>query len=68
MKRNGLQQEPTSFGQGWDLFQILWLDVWRKIFKERVIKHWNRVPREMVGSSSLDVFKKNWDVALSAML
>ena len=44
------------------------LDITKKFFTGRVLKHWNRLPREVVELPSLEVFKNCVDEALSHMV
>jgi len=41
------------------------LDIGKKFFTVRVVKHWNRLPREVVDAPSLEVFKARLEEALS---
>ncbi|KFP20889.1 hypothetical protein Z169_11161, partial [Egretta garzetta] len=44
------------------------LDIRKKFFTMRVVKHWNRLPREVVEAPSLEAFKGRLDGALSSLI
>jgi len=44
------------------------LDIRKKFFMTRVVKHWNGLPREAVEAPSLETFKPRLDRALSSLV
>ena len=44
------------------------LEVRKKFFTVRAVRHWHRLPREVVDAPSLEVFKARLDGALSNLV
>ena len=44
------------------------MDIRKKLFTARVVRHWHRLPREVVDAPSLATFKARLEGALSNLL
>jgi len=62
-----LSNSDRTRGSGFKLKEgRLQLDVRKKFFTERMVRHWNRFPREAVGVPSLEALKARLNGALGS--
>ena len=54
---NGFKQEEGRFT----------LDIRKKFFAVRVVRHWNRLPKDMVDALSLESFKEGLNKVLGTL-
>ena len=43
------------------------MDIRRKFFTQRVVTHWNTLPKEAVDAPSLEAFKARLDIVLGSL-
>ena len=55
-------------GNGFKMEGRYRFDIRKKFFTMRVVRHWNRLPRETVDAPSLEVFKARLDGALGNLI
>jgi len=56
-------------GNGFKLKEVrFWLDIKKKSLTVRVVRHWNRLPRDVIDAQSLETFKARLDQALGNLI
>lgn len=60
-----VSSDDRTHGNGPKLHQEKFrLDIWKHFLAERVVKHWNKLPRKVVDASSLTYLRGIWTMSL----
>ena len=63
-----IQWERKAVASYLDFLGRFRLDIRRKFFTQRMVMHWNRLPKEVVDAPSLEAFKARLDVSLGNLI
>jgi len=65
---SGAQRQDKGQWAQTEAQEVLNVNMRKNFFPLRVMEHWNRLPREVVESPSLEIFKTRLDKVLCSLL
>ena len=66
--KNSMKTFYRCTGQKRQAKMSVLLDIRKKFFTQRVVTHWNRLPKQVVDAPSLEAFRDRLDVSLGSLV